>query len=188
MPKKIGLIAEDDSDIEVIIEILKKYLLNNDFSTRKFVGNGCGKLRTKCGSWAENLFKSGCDYVFIFHDLDRNHEKELRGKIEAKVCPIKNPNSLVVIPKEELEAWLLSDSTALKNAFKLDKEPKPIANCENIQSPKEHLRDLIYKLNKKRYLNTVHNKKIASEISLDNLRRCRSYASFDSFLIQRVCP
>lgn len=187
MSKKIGVIAEDDSDIAVIEEILKKHLNSNEFKIKKFVGNGCGKLRKKCDSWTKNLFDSGCDYVFIFHDLDRYEEKELRQILERKVCPITYNNSLIVIPKEELEAWLLSDPKALQKVFKLDKEPKKISNVEAIKSPKEHIRDLVYKLGKQRYLNTVHNKKIAHEICLTKLKNCKSYEPFEKFITTRLC-
>ncbi len=61
MSKKIGVIAEDNSDIEVIEEILKKHLNSNGFKVKKFVGNGCGKLRNKCDSWTKILIDSGCD-------------------------------------------------------------------------------------------------------------------------------
>jgi hypothetical protein len=187
MSKTIGIIAEDKSDIEVINEILGKYLQANEYKIKNFVGNGCGKLRSKCDSWTKNLFKSGCDYVFIFHDLDRYKEKELRKTLEIKVCPTENINSLIVIPREELEAWLLSDSKALKKVFGLPKEPKIIADCELIKSPKEHIRDLVYKLGKKRYLNTVHNKKIAKEICTTNLIRCKSFKPFEKFITERLC-
>jgi len=185
--KKIGVIAEDNSDIEVINEIFSKYLPANEYKIKKFVGNGCGKLRNKCDSWTKTLFNSGCDYVFVFHDLDRYKEQELRKDLEFKVCPVKNVNSLIVIPKEELEAWLLSDTKALEKVFSLPKEPKKIPNCELIKSPKEHIRDLVYKLGKKRYLNTVHNKKIAKEIRLTNLTRCKSFEPFGKFITERLC-
>ena len=81
MSKKIGLIAEDKSDIAVVTEILAKYINRNEFSIKSFVGNGCGKLRQKCDSWAENLIKSGCGHVFIFHDLDRNDANKLRKSL-----------------------------------------------------------------------------------------------------------
>lgn len=184
MSKMIGVIAEDNSDIDVIEEILKKYINECEFKIKKFIGNGCGKLRNKCDSWTNTLFGSGCDYVFIFHDLDRNNANELRSKLELKVCPKKNPKSLIVIPKEELEAWLLTDSLAIKNVFNLKKQPKAITDCESINSPKEFLKDLIYRSDKKRYLNTVHNRKIAREIRLENLKYCASFRPFDNFIVK----
>lgn len=187
MTKKIGVIAEDDSDVEVITEFLAKYMDRNGFSVKKFVGNGCGKVKQKCDSWTQNLFSGGCEHVFLFHDLDRNKENKLRADLKKKVPPEKFPNSLIVIPIEELEGWLLSDANAIKQVFNLQKAPKEIHHCETIKSPKEHLEKLVWQAGKKRYVNTIHNKKLSSHTSLENLRRCESYKIFDSYVVERVC-
>ena len=187
MSKKVGLIAEDNSDIEVVIEILAKYMKKCDFSTKKFVGQGCGKLKQKCQSWAENLLEQGCDHVLIFHDLDGNDEKQLRLLIEKKVSKKKFPNSCIVIPIQELEAWLLSDRNAIQSVFNLKKMPPQIKNCEIINSPKEHLRDIVWSLGQKRYINTTHNKKIAERLSLDNLKRCSSFRPLDIYIKEKIC-
>jgi len=187
MVKTIGLIAEDDSDIEVISEILSKYMDKHTFSIKKFTGDGCGKLKQKCAIWAKLLFKRGCDHVLLFHDLDRNNEKALRQALLVKIPPASFPNSLIVIPVEELEAWLLSDSDAIKKVFGLPKAPNKIAECELIQSPKEHLGKIVWQIGKKRYLNTVHNKKISTHASLKNFRRCSSFKTFDEYVTQNIC-
>jgi hypothetical protein len=187
MTKIIGVIAEDNSDIDVIYQIFSKYMNENEFKIKKFIGNGCGKLKSKCDAWTDNLFKSGCQHVFIFHDQDRECKIKLRKKLEKKVCPKKYSDTLIVIPVEELESWLLADENAIKNVFNLNAIPKKIQDCENIASPKEHLRDLVWRTGKKRYLNTIHNKMLAKEISLINLRRCSSYSLFDEFVSARVC-
>lgn len=187
MSRKIGLIAEDTSDIEVVDVILSKYLCKNEYKIKKFVGNGCGKLRQKCDSWADNLFRQGCEHVFVFHDLDKNNERSLRDLLAKKLPSKTYPNSLIVIPIEEMEAWLLSDSNALKETFNLKRKPKRIGNCESISSPKEHIAKLIWRIGKKRYLNTAHNKKIAENISLDNFKRCNSFLPLDEYIRDNLC-
>lgn len=186
MSKILGIIAEDLSDYAVIIALFSKYAAKSKFSTKKFVGNGCGKLKNKCDSWARQLFESGCDHVFVFHDLDLNNEAELRAILEKKIPASKFPNSLIVIPIEELEAWLLSDSAAIQSVFSLSKSPKKVSECERVVSPKEHLASIVWTLGKKRYLNTIHNEKIAQLVSLESLRRCASYQSFDTYVTTRV--
>lgn len=187
MTKQIGIVAEDNSDVEVISEILSKYMQRNNFCVKKFIGGGCGKLRNKCDSWVSSLFKSGCDHVFVFHDLDRNNEKSLRTLLKKKISPDKYPNSLIVIPIEELEAWLLSDVDAIQKVFSLPKTPSKIHECENVPSPKEHLEDIVWKIGKKRYVNTIHNKKISQHTSLENLRRCESFVNFDIYVSENIC-
>jgi len=185
--RKIGLIAEDTSDIQVVDAILSKYMKQNEYKIKKFVGNGCGKLRQKCSTWAENLFRQGCEHVFVFHDLDKNNEGSLRALLEKKIPKKMFPDSLIVIPIEEMEAWLLSDSNALKATFNLKKKPKHISNCEEIKSPKEYLSKLIWSIGKKRYLNTAHNKKIAENTTLDSLRRCDSFLPLDEYIQENIC-
>ena len=188
MSKKIGLIAEDQSDIDVIINLLAKYVARNEFTTKKFIGNGCGKLKNKCDTWAKQLFDSGCSHVIVFHDLDRNDEATLRETLQKKIPQAIFPNSLIVIPIEELEAWLLSDVSAIKSVFSLKKAPKKFNSCESVKSPKESLEKIIWTLGKKRYLNTVHNQKIAEKTSLIHLRRCASFVLFDTYVRERVFP
>jgi len=186
MSKLIGVIAEDSSDVQVVNAILEKYLPSNQFSIKKFVGNGCGKLRNKCGSWAKMLAKSGCEHIIIFHDRDRSEEKEIRDILESKVRKDEFPSSIIVIPIEELEAWLLSDANAIKIVFNLRTRPKKITNCEAIESPKEFLRNLVWQIGKKRYLNTTHNKKIAEQSDITNFQRCKSYKPFDKYVRENI--
>lgn len=75
--KQIGIIAEDNSDVEVIKILIKRILNRNDFGFKKMVGNGCGKLRRKAYDYALNLKNKGCDMLILFHDLDRNNYKTL---------------------------------------------------------------------------------------------------------------
>lgn len=187
MSKKIGLIMEDKSDIEIIDQFLLKYLNKSDYTIKKFIGNGCGKLKNKCDSWTNNLFNMGCSCVIVFHDLDRNNEVQLRNDLSKKVPVKKFPKSLIVIPIEEIEAWLLSDENAIKEVFSLKRVPKKIANTEGVTSPKEFIRDMVWRLGKKRYLNTVHNKRIASKMSLDSLKQCPSYIPFHDFVLEEIC-
>ena len=182
MNKYFGIIAEDNSDVEVINEIFKKYFKRNTFCIKKFVGKGCGKLRQKCGDWALNLSQRGCNHVFVFHDLDKENELELRQIIEDKIDVAHNKNYLVIIPIREMEAWLLSDSNAIKFAFNLRKVPKKIGNTEFINSPKEYLSNEVWKIGKIRYLNTIHNVKIARYIKINNLLKCRSYKRLNDYL------
>lgn len=187
MSKKIGVIAEDSSDISVVNEILMKYMDCNEYSIKKFVGNGCGKLRNKCGAWAKMLSKSGCEHILVLHDLDRNDKSHLIDELSKKVSKDIYPSSIIIIPVEELEAWLLTDAKAIKNVFNLKRAPKKINNSETIDSPKEHLRDLVWHLGRKRYLNTTHNQKIANKSSVTNFLRCKSYKPLDKYIREELC-
>jgi hypothetical protein len=186
MAIKIGVIAEDISDIQVITEIVAKYLKPNSFSTKHFVGKGCGKLKNKCRAWVDSLIKQGCEHIFIFHDLDRNNEVHLRESIQGKIAELGFKNSLIVIPIEELEAWLLSDINAIRSVFSITAPLKQIPNAEMVKSPKEHIEKLVRKANNKIYLNTVHNKKIANLTLVEQLKTCSSYMPLHTYIFGNI--
>src|SRR5579872_6564106 len=114
MGNSVGLIAEDRSDIEVIKTLIEKIVPNRKPSYSQRSGGGCGRVMRKATSWAEDLYRVGCNLLIIFHDLDRKNFKELESSLKSKIkdCLIKY--KVVVIPIEEIEAWLLTDSEAIE--------------------------------------------------------------------------
>ena len=48
---RIGVIAEEKNDIDVIYELTCKIIKENQFSFSHFIGHGCGKVRKKCNAW-----------------------------------------------------------------------------------------------------------------------------------------
>ena len=179
---KIGVIAEEKNDVEVLYELTCKIINEREFSFKQFVGHGCGKLRRKCGAWAVNLLRRGCTHLVVVHDLDKRNESELRAELDSAIKDTEFTRSLVLIPIEEIEAWLLADAKALKNTFKMRKQPKVPAKPETVADPKEHLADLVARHSKTKFLNTVHNKKIANAVGLSALKRCPSFAAYPPFI------
>jgi Domain of unknown function (DUF4276) len=172
---KIGIIAEDDSDVAVLREITLTLLRPRVAGFKRFVGGGSGKVRRKCGAWASNLVKQGCPWIVVIHDLDEHNEVNLRAELTASIAPSRAPFSIVLIPKREIEAWLLYDRQAIAKAFKEHRLPKLPGNPESLADPKKHLRDLVRKSYRKEYLNTVHNAQIAKHISAQSLRTSPSF-------------
>lgn len=183
---KIGIIAEDSSDVEVFKRIIVKYIPDNRFSTQKFVGSGCGKIKSKCGVWTKSLISSGCDFVVVVHDLDRNAEVSLRKLLVGMIDAAYKDVAIVVIPTEELEAWLLSDIEAVRKVFSIKKPIKQPKGCESIISPKEYLRDLVRSSERKVYVNAIHNVRIAENMCVSKLRNCVSFKSLDVFFRQKL--
>lgn len=182
---QIGIIAEDQSDFICIKTLIHRITGNYKLKTSKFLGSGCGKIKRKCNSWAINLKSKGCSFLFVVNDLDSNDLEKLQSELSQSLypCPIKK--HLIVIPIQELEAWLLTDPVGIQKSLKLKKCPKVKINTEMINSPKEHLRDVIYKASnhEKAYINTKHNELISETISIDLIRsRCKSFVPFYDFL------
>ena len=72
---KIGIIAEENNDADVMYELTCKMIKEEYFSFRKFAAHGCGKLLRKCSAWAENLLTRGCSFLIIVHDLDKRSKE-----------------------------------------------------------------------------------------------------------------
>jgi hypothetical protein len=99
---KIGIIAEDDSDVRVLRELTLALLKPRAVGFSRFVGDGCGKLRRKCGVWAKNLVLQGCPWIVVVHDLDVYDEHDLRTRLTRAVAPARAKASVVLIPKREI--------------------------------------------------------------------------------------
>ncbi len=179
---KIGVIAEEKNDVEVLYELTCKIIQENSFSFSHFVGHGCGKIRRKCYAWALNLLQRGCKRLVIIHDLDDRDEVKLREELEKAIKGLPFEQSVVLIPIEEIEAWLLADPEAIKRVFKMRRVPRIPARPEQIPNPKEFLGEIVKRNSRAHYLNTVHNRKIAAELHLESLDRCPSFFRYPPFL------
>lgn len=185
----IGIIAEDESDVNSARILIHRISKNNRIKIKQFLGKGCGKLKRKCNSWAKQLYLRGCTVLILIHDLDYNKLSELEFEVRESLnpCPIKK--HLICIPVQEMEAWFLSDPNALQKALKLIYLPKVSGTPEKINSPKEVLEKVILKAsgNEKLYLNTKHNEIISKHISLAVLKsKCPSYVPFHDFITQHI--
>lgn len=179
---KIGVIAEDKSDVEVVKALTLLLLNRTGIGFNYFVGEGCGKLRKKCGTWADILVKKGCLWVVVIHDLDNFREPKLRVELNEAIRDCGASSKVILIPCREIEAWLLYDARAIAQAFNEHKIPRVPGNPELINDPKHFLAEIISKFYRKQYINTKHNSKIAGFIDLNKLRKCASFSPLPAFV------
>ncbi len=184
LPHRIGIIAEDDSDVESARVLIRRISKRDDIGVKRFVGQGCGRINRKCQSWASTLRLKGCRHLIIIHDLDRKHLAALRYQLEQAIYPSPITPYLICIPIEEMEAWWLSDPEAIRKALNLRVTPRVKGRPQDILSPKEHIGQLVRVCSQKtkKYLNTEHNAKIAEHVSLTKLRTCTSFIPFQAFV------
>jgi len=186
MTARVGIIAEDDSDVDVVRAIIGLHV--KGIGIDKAVGKGCGKIQGKCRAWATDLKARGCNRLILLHDLDDKVLAALKTALTQALGNSPIQSHVIVVPVREIEAWLLADHNAIKTGLKLKNNIKMVSNPESINRPKEHLRDLIFKASEKklRYLNRTHNKKIAAACSLASLRRCQSFIPLDNFIANHI--
>lgn len=187
MKIRLGIIAEDDSDVDVA-EILVRKLSNKPISTKRVAAGGCGLIRRNALRWAHNLHSSGCNRLLIFHDLDSMEECQLRIELEEKINSCKINSKAVVIPVREMEAWLLADPDAIRVALNLKSEVPRIGNPEKFHDPKREIKRLVERVSKRQkiYIHTLHNAKIASYCDVGKLRACQSFSSLQDFAVQHL--
>ena len=185
MPK-LGIIAEDDTDVDALRVIAQRIVPK--LATKKRVGDGCSKIPKKLPVWLEELRKDGCTHYAIVHDLDRDKdrnelrsEKALRTQLQSKIP--KGFATLICIPIEELEAWFWADGSLLS---KLAKKPTEAARRpETIALPKEKLIQLSRAGRTKPNYTTNDNAKLAKSLNLTLARKaCRSLEAFCAFVEQ----
>src|SRR5713101_8692508 len=138
----LGIIAESPSDIAVMKVLTTKIIGIRRFGFKHFASYGSPKLRRKCKAWAADLVQRGCSCLVVVHDLDGGDEARLRAELEDRVRGIGCRAAIIVIPVQEIEAWLIADADAIRVVFRLRKQPSLPADPERIAKPKEFLRDL----------------------------------------------
>lgn len=181
--ERVGLIAEDLSDVEVLKKLAKK-ITGKAISSSHFVGKGCGPLKRKTPGWCKSFQLKGCTRVLLVHDLDGNDVDVLRRSLKESLANAPQAKKLVVIPTEEIEAWLLSDVAAIARALNLKKPIKVVHHPEKIASPKEFIRDSVWRVSNKtvQYVNSVHNGLIADHIDIAEIHaKCPSFRAFSAF-------
>jgi len=179
--------AEDYSDIKTIA-IFARRINNQSYKIKKYSAKGCGRLRRKCFKIAMLWVKQNIKHIIICHDLDCNDEKKCRilhNKLENAVSKVPNSKEVVciIIPIQEIEAWLLSDVKPLNTKFS-GMKLKEIHNPEKISSPKELIEKRSRKRNcKPRYINTIHNPELAKLIDIQKIvEKCPAFRPFCNFV------
>ena len=181
----VGIIAEDDSDVECVKHFVRRIHTNKRIGFKKFVGQGCGKISRKANAWAKIFKMQGCTAIILLHDLDRNKHADLYKKLSEAFLPSPIRKYIISIPVEELESWLLSDENAFNSVFNINKTKYLPKHPETVPSPKEYIAKLVRSETNKKidYLNTRHNSKLAEQIDFHEMRtKCPSSIPFMDFV------
>lgn len=188
MTQRIGIVAEDESDVEVVKALVRKIVPATKFSVKYFVGHGCGKIVGKCSQWASVLHTMGCTTLIILHDADDRNPLELSTQLRRALDGCAISRRTISVPIREIEAWLLTDNLAIQRAMNLSRRVERISNPQSIVDPKKKLDEIVYLKSgkQKRYVNSRHNPQIAQQLDLVNVRRCTSFLPLEEFVLNNL--
>jgi hypothetical protein len=184
-----AVIAEDTSDLNCLKILIKRLAKDNAIS---IAGKGykcCGDMLSKGAKQLKIYDKQNYRKFIICYDRDKDKVvKRYEQVISEIIKPSgikKSRNSIcIVIPTEEIEAWILADLRAVSNVF-LSWQPDDIyPNPEKISDPKETLIKLS-RINKPRplYNHNTHNEQVMKHIDLDIVKqKCPSFAELADFV------
>ena len=179
-----GVLGEDKSDVATLKVLIRKLADDKSIPIKTKGYRGCGEM-LKEGSKQLKLFaKLGCNRFIVCYDADNekpnNRYQEVVKRIIKKsgLTGLEKEMICIIIPVQEIEAWILADIEAVTHIFK-NWHPKPISNPEFIESPKEYIEKLSRDAKKRpRYNHATHNEKVAQHLNLEKVsQKCPSFNS-----------
>ncbi|MFN0051699.1 MAG: DUF4276 family protein [Planctomycetales bacterium] len=189
MSRRFAILGEDVSDAETLRVFVKR--LGNDAPVKIRGYGGCGELLRKGWKQLKAFRDDGCNRFIVALDSDGIDPIDRRNEILNRVV---NPAGLdkkswcIVVPVEEIEAWILADLPAVTKVFS-GWTPKPFGTPpESIHNPKERLeRESRTPENKRpRYTHAIHNQKVAEHLDLTEVeRRCPSFGPLVKFVTDK---
>jgi len=180
-----GIFSEDKSDFETLKVLIQRLAIDEkiQFCGKGF--NGCGELLKHAWRNLKSQADMGCTRFVIAHDADQRDFRDVQRDLVDKIIKpsgIKKSICLLV-PVQEIEAWLLADVCAASNLFK-GWMPKPEPNPESIARPKEYLEKLSRVASgSPRYRHAMHNPQLAKHIDLVKVSKsCPSFRPLETFV------
>jgi len=176
-----GIPGEDKSDVTTLKILIHRLADDNSIAIKTKGYAGSGEMLKKGGEQLKLFVRLGCHRLIICYDADNEEPKSRYQEVVKRIIKKsglmgKTEIICIVIPVQEIEAWILADIEAVTHIFK-NWHPKPIANPESIESPKEYLEKLSRDANNRpRYNHATHNEKVAQYLDLDKvLQKCPSF-------------
>jgi hypothetical protein len=181
-----GILGEDQSDVETLKVLVRRLAGSESLPVMRKGYGGCAEMLRK-GAKQLRLFRDlQCTRFIVCHDADGPDPVLKHEVVRRKVV---TPSGIdkgfcIVVPVQELEAWILADIECATKIFTSWK-PSPIENPEHIASPKEHLEKLSRDSKQRpRYSHATYNEKMAKYLDLDKVsRKCPSFSLLAAFVI-----
>lgn len=182
-----GIIAEDPSDVEALKVIVRRLKDDTSLPILAKGYSGCSEMLRKGSSQFRLFAKRGVEKYIICYDSDRADPEQRRQEAKTKIWDDANIHGdcCVVVPVQELEAWILADIGAVSNIIKSwSPSSTSIPNPETIPDPKEHLEKLSRINHRPRYSHAIHNSRVAQYLDLNLVaKKCPSFSILKDFII-----
>jgi hypothetical protein len=183
-----GIIGEDSSDVDTLKVIVRR-LANNTALPIVVKGyHGCAEMLRKGARQLRSFSDRGVTRFVICYDADRSSPRDRYREAESKIwieAEIAG-DCCIVIPVQELEAWILADLPSITRVIKgwapLDLTCPP----ESVNDPKEYLQKLSRERERQRprYVHAIHNEKVAHHLDLKKIAaRCPSFVPLHDFVV-----
>jgi hypothetical protein len=143
-----GVLGEDKSDVATLKVLIQRLAADENVSIKTKGYNGCGERLTKGAKQLKLFAKLGCNRFIVCYDADNEESNNRYQEVVKRIIKKSGLTGLkpdekicIVIPVQEIEAWILADIQAVTHIFQ-NWHPKPIIHPESIDSPKEYLEKL----------------------------------------------
>ncbi|QEH39172.1 hypothetical protein OJF2_77840 [Aquisphaera giovannonii] len=180
-----AVLAEDRSDVDSLVVLIKRIRGVENATILKKGFSGCGELCRKAGSHVRDFAEKGATHFIVCHDSDGNPPAEVRKKVRESIAArtAVPEDCCIVVPVQELEAWIIADEEAIKKAIP-SLSIKPVARPETVPSPKEWLVDESRRgRSRPLYVPTIHNAKVAAHLDLKKVeKKCPSFSDLVAFV------
>jgi len=183
-----GILGEHKSDVATLKVIIRRLAGNDKLSIHGKGYGGCGELLRKGAREIQGLIDAyDCSRFIVCRDADGPTPDDSRSKVLNQIVRPSgvDEDCCVVVPVQELEAWILADLPAVSNVITGWRPPDITKQPESIESPKEYLEHLSRSSNKRpRYSHATHNEKVAMYLDLNKIQRmCPSFRPLVAFVL-----
>ncbi len=180
-----GILGEDRSDVATLKVLVRRLARNESLSVKAKGYSGCAEMLRK-GARQLKLFRSlHCTRFIVCHDADGPDPRPKRDLVRERII---RPSGIdagycIVVPVQELEAWILADIESASNIFP-SWTPPAIDNPEQVLSPKEHLEKLSRDSRQRpRYSHATHNERMAAHLDLVKVsKKCPAFRQLEAFV------
>jgi Domain of unknown function (DUF4276) len=179
-----AVLGEDDSDAKSLTVLVRRIKGVANLTVVKKGFRGCGDLRQNACRVIRDFAVRGATRFIVCHDADHADPLEIRESVRRTLARdgCGRCDCEIVVPVQELEAWIIADENAITkviSSLKIPNERSP----ERIDNPKEWLRKRSIKRSKPIYVPSIHNERIAHYIDLTTLeRKCPSFRPLKAFV------